>query len=145
MRTYTTKASDIQQSWHVIDAAGQPLGRLASQVAVLLIGKHKPTYSPHMNMGDYVIVVNAAKVKVTGDKMEQKNYYRHSGYPGGLRTTTLTRVLATHPTRAIAQAVKGMLPHNTLGRAMLRRLKVYADGTHPHEAQVGAGGTKKEE
>ena len=137
MKTYSTRSSDLTPQWHVIDASGKTLGRLASAVATLLMGKHKPIYTPNLNTGDFVIVVNAAKVRVTGNKAQQKVYYRHSGYPGGLKSVTLERMMQTHPTRVIEYAVKGMLPHNRLGRDMLRRLKVYAGDTHPHQAQVG--------
>ena len=137
MKTYSTRSSDLTPQWHVIDASGKTLGRLASLVATLLMGKHKPIYTPNLNTGDFVIVVNAAKVRVTGNKAQQKVYYRHSGYPGGLKSVTLERMMQTHPTRVIEYAVKGMLPHNRLGRDMLRRLKVYAGDTHPHQAQVG--------
>jgi len=136
MKTYSTKSSDLKPTWHVIDASGRTLGRLASEVAGLLIGKHKPIYTPHLNTGDFVIVLNAAKVRVTGKKAEQKVYYRHSGYPGGLKSTSFAKMMETHPTRAIEYAVKGMLPHNRLGREMFRRLKVYPGDTHPHQAQV---------
>lgn len=136
MKTYATKASDIQRQWHVIDAAGQTLGRLASQVARLLMGKHKPIYAPYLDTGDYVIVINAAKVRVTGKKAEEKIYYRHSGYPGGLRAITLKEMLAKHPTRVIEHAVKGMLPDTDLGRRMFKKLKVYAGDSHPHQAQL---------
>lgn len=136
MKTYSPKASEIVRQWHVIDASGQTLGRLATQIAQLLKGKHKPYYAPHLDVGDYVIVVNAEKVRVTGDKLEGKNYYRHSGYPGGLKTVTLGRQLQTHPERVIEHAVRGMLPHNVLGRAMYKKLKVYAGPTHPHGSQV---------
>lgn len=136
MKTYSPKASEIVRRWHVIDASGQTLGRLATQIAQLLKGKHKPYYVPYMDVGDFVVVVNAEKVRVTGDKLQQKYYYRHSGYPGGLRSVSLATQLKTHPTRVIEHAVRGMLPHNALGRAMYRKLKVYAGPTHPHEAQV---------
>ncbi len=136
MGTYSTKASDIERRWWVIDASGRTLGRLASEIAVLLRGKHKPIYSPHLDVGDHVIVVNAAKVKVTGNKLTQKIYYRHSQYPGGLKSTSLGKMLETHPTRVIEHAVKGMLPHNRLGAAMFRKLKVYPGAEHPHQAQV---------
>jgi large subunit ribosomal protein L13 len=139
MKTYSTKTKDIERQWHVVDASGKTLGRLASQIASLLMGKHKPIYVTYLDTGDYVIVLNAAKVRVTGRKIKQKVYYRHSGYPGGLRATTLGEMLAAHPTRVIEHAVKGMLPHNRLGRAMLKKLKVYAGDNHPHQAQlVGA-------
>ena len=136
MKTYSTKSCDLKPTWHVIDASGRTLGRLASEVAGLLMGKHKPIYTPHLNTGDFVIVLNAAKVRVTGKKAEQKVYYRHSGYPGGLKSTTFAKMMETHPTRPIEYAVKGMLPHNRLGREMFRRLKVYPGDTHPHQAQV---------
>ena len=142
MRTYSTKVSDIERKWWVMDASGKTLGRLASEVAGLLKGKHKTIYSPHLDVGDYVIVVNAAKVRVTGGKPAQKVYYRHSQYPGGLKSTTLKRMMETHPTRVIEHAVKGMLPHNRLGAAMFKKLKVYPGAEHPHQAQVKA--TEKE-
>jgi len=122
----------------VIDVSGKTLGRVATEIATLLRGKGKPIYSPHADVGDYVVVVNAAKVHVTGKKAKQKVYYRHSNYPGGLKAITLERMLQNHPTRVIQHAVKGMLSHNRQGRAMLRRLKVYAGDTHPHQAQVEA-------
>jgi large subunit ribosomal protein L13 len=140
MRTHSVKASDIERKWWVIDASDKTLGRLASEVAILLKGKHKPTYSPHLDVGDYVIVVNASKIKVTGDKLTKKIYYRHSQYPGGLKSISLETMLETHPTRVIERAVKGMLPHNRLGAAMFRKLKVYPGAEHPHEAQVKATG-----
>ncbi len=137
-RTHTARKADVTSEWKVVDAAGKPLGRLASEIARVLQGKHKPIYTPNILTGDYVIVLNASQVAVTGKKLEQKKYYRHSGYPGGLRTTTLQRLLDRHPERAIQHAVKGMLPKNTLGRHMLRRMKVYPGAEHPHEAQVTA-------
>lgn len=137
MKTYSTKASDIKRSWWVLDASGRTLGRLASEAAKLLKGKHKPIYAPHMDTGDFVIVINAAKVRVTGKKAKEKIYYWHSQYPGGLKSSTFAKMLETHPTRVIERAVKGMLPHNRLGRAMMRRLKVYPADSHPHQAQVG--------
>ena len=143
MKTYSTKANDIERQWHVIDASGKTLGRLATQVASLLKGKHKPIYVPHLDTGDYVIVLNAAKVRVTGKKLKQKTYYRHSGYPGGLKAVTYEKMMSAHPTRVIEHAVKGMLPHNRLGRAMFKKLKVYAGDNHPHQAQVA--GTKTTE
>jgi large subunit ribosomal protein L13 len=139
MKTYTLRAKEIETRWHVLDAEGRPLGRLASEVAQLLRGKQRPTFTPHMDNGDFVVVVNAAKVKVTGSKTQQKVYYRHSGYPGGLKETTLARVLEARPERVLQQAVKGMLPHNRLGRKLLRHLKVYGGPEHPHQAQVNAG------
>jgi len=138
VKTYSTKASEIKREWHVIDGSGRTLGRLAAEVARLLKGKHKPMYAPHLDVGDFVIVINAAKVRVTGAKAQDKLYYRHSGYPGGLKSISLGKLLETYPTRALEHAVKGMLPHNRLGRVMLRKLKVYARATHPHEAQVKA-------
>jgi len=140
MKTYSTKASDIERTWRVIDASDKTLGRLASEIAGLLKGKHKPLYSTHIDVGDYVIVINAAKVKVTGKKLTQKIYYRHSQYPGGLKSTSLEEMLAKHPTRVIEHAVKGMLPHNRLGAAMFRKLKVYPGAEHPHQSQVTATG-----
>ncbi len=139
MKTYTLKARDIETRWHVLDAEGRPLGRLASEAAQLLRGKYRPTFTPHLDNGDFVIIVNAAKVKVTGNKMKQKIYYRHSGYPGGLKETVLARMLETHPERVMQQAIKGMLPHNRLSRQLLRHLKVYGGPDHPHQAQVNAG------
>jgi large subunit ribosomal protein L13 len=136
MKTYSTKAGDVERKWHVIDASGQTLGRLASQVAVLLMGKHKPQYVPYIDTGDFVIVLNASKIKVTGNKAKQKMYYRHSGYPGGLKEVNFEKMLDTHPVRIIEHAVKGMLPSNRLGRAMYKKLKVYEGDSHPHEAQV---------
>jgi len=138
MRTYSTKVSDIKRDWHVIDADGQILGRLATEIALLLRGKHKPIYAPHLDTGDHVIVLNAEKVRVTGKKVKQKVYYRHSGYPGGLKATTFEKLIEQHPTRIIEHAVKGMLPKGPLGRAMLRKLKIYSGPIHPHEAQVKA-------
>ena len=135
MKTYTVKPEDIERRWYLVDAEGKTLGRLASRIATILKGKHKPIYTPHADVGDYVIVINAAKIHVTGRKMLQKVYYRHSGYPGGLKRTTLRDLLQRHPTRAIEFAVKGMLPKNRLGRRMFKKLKVYAGSEHPHQAQ----------
>jgi len=143
MKTYNVKASDIERRWRVIDASGKTLGRIATEVAGLLQGKGKPMYSPHLDMGDFVVVINAAKVRVTGKKAEGKIYYRHSGYPGGLKSTTFARMMEIDPTRLIEHAVKGMLPHNRQGRAMARRLNVYAGDTHPHQAQIEAQGRAK--
>jgi large subunit ribosomal protein L13 len=134
-KVYVTKKEDVQRKWYVVDAAGQTLGRLASQVAHVLRGKHKPVYSPSVDVGDYVIVVNAEKIQVTGRKLDQKMYYRYSGYPGGLKELTLRNLLKKHPTRVIEHAVRGMLPKNRLGRRMFKHLKVYAGPEHPHEAQ----------
>jgi len=135
MRTYVPKAADVQETWYVIDAAGKTLGRLAVRVATLLRGKHRPDFTPHLHLGDHVIVVNADKVVLTGKKMQQKEYYHHSGYFGGLKKIPFERMIATHPERVIRLAVRGMLPHNRLGRALLRKLKVYAGPEHPHTAQ----------
>jgi len=135
VKTFSARAQDIERKWFVVDAQGQTLGRLATRIATVLRGKHKPVYTPHMDCGDYVIVVNADKIHVTGQKLEQKTYYRHSGYPGGLRQVSLRRQLQVHPDRVIEAAVRGMLPHNRLGRKMFKKLKIYAGPTHPHEAQ----------
>ncbi len=145
MKTYSVKKADIEREWHVIDASGETLGRLATRIARLLRGKHKPMYSRNMDTGDFVIVVNAEKIRVTGNKAIQKIYYRHSGYPGGLKERTLAQELEKHPTRVIEHAVKGMLPGNSLGRAMFRKMKVYAGPTHPHQAQVANRRTAKED
>ena len=135
-RTYSLSAKDIYKAWHVLDATDQTLGRLSTQVAGLLMGKHKPTYSPHLDMGDFVIIVNAEKVRVTGKKLDDKIYYRHTGYMGGLKETTLSDMLARNPRRVIELSVRGMLPRNRLSRQLLGHLKVYAGPVHPHEAQV---------
>jgi large subunit ribosomal protein L13 len=135
VRTYSPKPGDVQRQWHVIDASDVVLGRLATQTATLLRGKHKPVFAPHMDMGDFVIIVNAGKVALTGNKREQKVAYRHSGYPGGLRRIPFGELLTKRPDRAVEQAVRGMLPKNSLGRQMLKKLKVYAGPEHPHGAQ----------
>jgi len=136
MKTYTLKPRDIEHRWHVVDASGVVLGRLASQVAQLIRGKHKPTFTPHMDGGDYVVVINAEKVRLTGRKLEQKAYFRHSGYMGHGRFTPVASMLAKHADRVIEKAVFGMLPKNTLGRQVLRRkLRVYAGPNHPHHGQ----------
>jgi large subunit ribosomal protein L13 len=135
VKTYAVKASEIDRGWWLIDATDQPLGRLATRVATLLAGKHKPTWSPHLDTGDHVVVVNASRVRVTGNKLSQKRYYRHSNYPGGLREESLADLLARKPERAVEMAVQGMLPRNRLGKAMFRKLKVYPGADHPHEAQ----------
>jgi len=135
MKTYTAKASEIKREWYLVDAEGKTLGRLASEIAKILRGKHKPIYTPHLDCGDYVIVINADKIRVTGKKLDQKIYYRHSGYPGGLKSISLRDQLKKHPTRVLRAAVWGMLPHNRLGRAMIKKLKVYAGDSHPHQAQ----------
>jgi len=133
--TFRTKPSDIERRWWVVDAEGQTLGRLASKIAPYLTGKNKPIYTPNLDTGDYVIVINAEKIVVTGDRMFQKRYYRHSGYPGGMRSLTLEQMMEKHPDRPIQFAVKGMLPSNALGRNMLKKLKVYVGSEHPHGAQ----------
>jgi len=138
MKTYSTKASDIKREWHVLDASGEVLGRLATQVASLLMGKHKPIFTRNLDTGDFVIVINADKVYVTGNKAKQKFYYRHSGYPGGLKSISLEKMMETNPTRVVMHAVKGMLPHNRLGAKMLKKLRVYVGDTHPHLSQVKA-------
>ena len=135
MRTYTPKPGEITRTWHIIDANDIVLGRLASQIAVLLRGKHKTSFAPHVDTGDFVVVINAGKVALTGAKREQKMDYRHSGYPGGMRATSYTELLESNPRRAVEKAVKGMLPHNRLGRQQLSKLKVYAGAEHPHVAQ----------
>lgn len=135
MRTYAVKASEIEHKWYVIDAEGANLGRLASKIATILRGKHKPYYTPWLDVGDFVIVINAAKVTVTGRKMSAKKYYRYSGYPGGLRETTLQDMLEKHPERVVEAAVRGMLPKNRLSRQQIGKLKVYPGPSHPHEAQ----------
>lgn len=132
MKTYSTKPVDINREWHVIDASDKVLGRLASEVASLLIGKHKPIFTRHLDVGDYVVVINAEKVRVTGNKAHQKLYYRHSGYPGGLKSTNLEKMTQNQPTRVIEYAVKGMLPHNRLGARMIKKLKIYTGAEHPH-------------
>ena len=135
MKTYAVKASEIERSWWLVDASDQTLGRLATRIATLLEGKHKPIYSPHLDTGDHVVVVNAARVRVTGNKLIQKRYYRHSNYPGGLKEESLEALLDRKPELVIERAVKGMLPQNRIGRAMFRKLKVYSGGEHPHAAQ----------
>jgi large subunit ribosomal protein L13 len=134
-RTFSPKPADIKREWIVIDATDVVLGRLASHTAAILRGKHKPTFAPHMDMGDFVIIVNAEKIALTGQKLEKKLAYRHSGYPGGLSSETYIEMLEKHPTRAVEKAVRGMLPKNSLGRAQIKKLKVYAGAEHPHAAQ----------
>ena len=134
MNTYVTKPNDIKHDWYVVDAQGQTLGRLATRIATVLKGKHKPIYSPSMDTGDYVVVINAEKIVATGRKLDKKLYYRHTGYPGGLRQINLRDQLDKHPERVISAAVRGMLPHNRLGRAMFKKLKVFAGAEHPHAA-----------
>jgi large subunit ribosomal protein L13 len=135
VRTYTPKASEVTRAWHVIDATDVVLGRLASQTATLLRGKHKPTFAPHVDTGDFVIIINADKVALTGAKLAQKKAYRHSGFPGGLKATTYQELLAKSPAKAVEKAVRGMLPKNSLARQQLSKLKVYAGDAHPHQAQ----------
>jgi len=135
MTTYTAKVGEIENRWVVVDAQGKVLGRLASQIAARLRGKHKPEYTPHVDTGDYVVVLNAAKLRVTGRKAQRKIYYRHSGFPGGIKQTNFAKLHAAKPERVLARAVKGMLPKGPLGYAMIRKLKIYAGGSHPHSAQ----------
>lgn len=135
MKTYSAKADDIQRNWYVVNAEGKTLGRIASSIATVLRGKHKAIFTPHMDCGDYVIVVNAEKVAVTGNRMDEKMYYRHSGYPGGLRAEKMRDVILKHPDRVIRQAVQKMLPKNDLSRTVIRKLKIYAGPEHPHSAQ----------
>ena len=136
MKTYTAKPQEVERKWYVVDANGQTLGRLATQVAMILRGKHRPTYTPHVDTGDHVIIINAEKIHLTGKKLQDKKYYRHSGYPGGIKSVTAGEVLQRHPERVIKAAVWGMIPHNKLGRQMIKKLKVYAGAEHPHEAQM---------
>jgi large subunit ribosomal protein L13 len=137
-KTYTVRAGEIAHDWRVVDAEGQALGRLATQVASFLRGKHRPTFVEHLDAGDYVVVVNAARVRLTGNKARDRLYYRHSNHPGGLKSVSLGELLDRHPDRVVKHAVRGMLPHNALGRKMLRKLKVYAGPDHPHAAQLRA-------
>lgn len=134
-KTYATRLDDIERRWWLVDAQGMTLGRLASKVAPILRGKHKPCFTPHLDTGDYVIIINAAKIHVTGKRLDQKQYYRHSGYPGGLKTMTLRELMSRFPARPLKFAIKGMLPKGPLGRKMLTKLKVYAGAEHPHQAQ----------
>jgi large subunit ribosomal protein L13 len=136
MKTYNAKPGEVERRWYVVDADGQTLGRLATRIADTLRGKDKAQYTPHVDTGDFVVVVNAEKVRVTGNKLEQKRYYRHSGYPGGLRSRTLREQLERRPTEVIRKAVKGMLPRNRLARQQINKLKIYAGPDHPHEAQA---------
>lgn len=135
MRTYMAKPEEIERQWYVVDATGKTLGRLATKVADILRGKHKPIYTPHVDTGDYVIVINAEKIELTGKKWDQKKYYRHSGYPGGLKEITYDKLLKKNPEFIIEKAVRGMIPHNRLGRQIIKKLKVYAGPDHPHQAQ----------
>jgi len=133
--TYLEKPADVKETWHLVDAEGKTLGRLAARVAGILRGKHRPTFTPNVDLGDHVVIVNAEKIRVTGNKANDKVYYRHSGYPGGIHATKFKDMQAKHPTRALEKAVKGMLPKGPLGYAMVKKLKVYAGATHPHTAQ----------
>ena len=142
MKTYSTKASDIKREWHVFDASDRILGKLATQAASLLMGKHKPMFTRNLDTGDFVVIVNADKVRVTGNKAKQKLYYRHSGYPAGLKSVSLEKMMETYPTRVIEYAVKGMLPHNRLGAKIRKKLKVYVGDTHPHLAQTKDSSTR---
>jgi large subunit ribosomal protein L13 len=135
MKTYSAKPGTVRNDWYVVDAQGKVLGRLAAQIATRLRGKHKPEYTPHVDTGDYIVVVNAAKIRVTGNKAEDKKYYRHTGFPGGIREISFAKLHAKYPGRVLQKAVKGMLPKGPLGNAMLKKLKVYAEGAHPHSAQ----------
>ena len=144
MKTYTPRPADVQHEWHVIDAAGQTLGRLSTRAARLLMGKHKPIYTPSQDTGDFVVVINAEKVRFTGKKATQKLYYRHSNYPGGFKSVLLGKMMQEHPTRALEHAIKGMLPHTRLGAVMKRRLRVYAGEAHPHLPQIKAEVEKEE-
>jgi len=137
MKTYSAKKADIERQWHMIDASGKTLGRLATQIAKLLMGKHKPIFTPSMDAGDFVVVINADKIQVSGNKAQQKLYYRHSGYPGGFKSISLEKLMQTNPTRVIKHAVNGMLPHTSLGANMKKRLRVYCGESHPHLAQTG--------
>jgi len=135
MKTVSTRPQDVERTWYVVDAENKTLGRLATEIASRLRGKHKPEYTPHVDTGDYIVVVNAEKVRVTGNKFSDKMYYRHSGYPGGIKAMSFKDMQARHPERIVEKAVKGMLPRNPLGRAMFKKLKVYAGSEHPHSAQ----------
>jgi large subunit ribosomal protein L13 len=135
MKTFVTKPAEVERTWYVVDAQGQTLGRLASRIATVLRGKHKTIYSPSVDCGDYVVVINAEKITVTGNRLDDKTYYRHTGYPGGLKSISLRDLLDKRPERAVEYAVKGMLPKNRLGRKMFKKLKVYAGADHPHAAQ----------
>ena len=145
MKTYSAEPADIKRRWHVIDASGKILGKLATQAAGLLMGKHKPIFSPNLDTGDFVVVINAEKIRVTGNKEKQKLYYRHSGYPGGLKSIPLEKMMQTNPAWVIEHAVKGMLPHTRLGASMRKKLKVYVGETHPHLAQTETTSSKETE
>lgn len=136
MKTYSTKIKDVERKWHVIDASERTLGKLATEAASLLMGKHKPTFSPNIDTGDHVIIINAEKIQVTGNKLKQKHYYRHSGYPGGFKSISLETAMQDNPTRVVEHAIKGMLPRTRLGAQMLKKLRVYPGDEHPHVAQA---------
>tara|TARA_B110000014_G_scaffold264400_1_gene265661 strand:- start:5263 stop:5898 length:636 start_codon:yes stop_codon:yes gene_type:complete len=144
-KTFRLKRKDILTEWHIIDATDQPLGRLATRISSLILGKHKPTYEPHLAMGDYVVVINSDRVIVTGQKFDKKVYYRHSGYPGGIRQRTFAEQMEIDSRRVIEKAVKGMLPHNVRGRTLFKRLKVYSDEKHPHAAQLFENSKKSQD
>ena len=144
LKTYSTKTADIKRQWHTIDASGKILGKLATQIATLLMGKHKPIFVPNLDTGDFVVVINASKLRVTGNKEKKKLYYRHSGYPGGLKVVPLEKKMQTDPTWVIEHAVKGMLPHTRLGTSMRKKLRIYAGDTHPHLAQTKTGSSTEE-
>jgi len=144
-KTYSVKASEIERKWHLIDASDKVLGRLSTEIAALLLGKHKPMFTRNLDTGDYVVVINAEKIRFTGNKGKQKLYYRHSGYPGGLRSDSLEKLMETDPTKVIEHSVKGMLPHSRLGVEMMKKLKVYVGSAHHHQAQTGAATAKAEE
>lgn len=139
MKTYSIKAKDIKRQWHLIDATDQVLGRMAVHIARLLRGKNKPVFTPNLDTGDFVVVINAAKIKVTGGKLQKKEYIHHTGYPGGFKSTELGKVMQTRPERAVRWAVEGMLPKNSLGKAMIKKLKIYTGPTHPHASQLASG------
>ncbi len=145
MKTYSTKAADIKREWHLVDASDKILGKLATRVASLLIGKHKPIFNRHLDVGDYVVVTNAARIGVTGNKRKQKMYYRHTGYPGGLKSINLEKLLETDPRRVIEYAVKGMLPQNRLRARMLKRLRIFPGEAHPHQGQLKVVTTEEKE
>ena len=143
MKTYSAKAADIKHEWHLIDAADQTLGRISTQIARLLMGKHKPIYTPSQDTGDYVVVINAAKIRFTGNKAKQKLYHRHSGYPGGLKSVSLEEMMKKDPARVIRHSIGGMLPHTRLGAVMRKRLRVFNDDKHTHEGQLAANADKE--
>ncbi|MGD9143850.1 MAG: 50S ribosomal protein L13 [Dehalococcoidia bacterium] len=143
MKTYSAKAADIKREWHLVDATDQTLGRMSTQIARLLMGKHKPMFTPSQDTGDYVVVINAGKIRFTGDKARQKLYHRHSGYPGGFKSVTLEKMMQTDPSRVIKHSVNGMLPHTRQGAMMKKRLRVFNDDKHPHAAQLQASQEKE--